>query len=504
MQVLSDTKDLLRSAIAQIFGFAGRLAARLCFILIAADQYGDVSLGILGIIAAISDIAVALGVLGLKRSLLDQLSELAERGENIGSRVIEALLFSTLFGVLISSILLLAWPHILPNQPIVWVCLFLMIPCNIFSEVALTAIKYKRVVRWDVWARSFAESWVLLIMGIIFLLLGWKEIGLPLSLAISWFFVAVIAAVGLMKNYTANELKYKWHSWSRIFEIPKRSYEIGITDIGTMALRRIDLIVMSLFVGPSVVGLYFMVQQIATLPQRIPGLFEPMLSPILARLHNQRNIKGIKSNLTSICRWIFIITLSLIIPLCVFGQQILELFNPVFVVGVSVLVIILIAELVEATFISVETPLLFTYPKTPMFLMVSTLIIEIALIVLLTQYWGIMGTAIGFLISMIYLSAFRLFFLKSKIDVNVISKDYIIPIIIAVILTLGLLAIRSTVIALPRVVLGLVIIGSIILYIGMIRLFALSHSDKFFLRILSRNKKKAQRTKNGMLKSKDT
>ena len=504
MQVLSDTKDLLRSAVAQIFGFAGRLVARAGFILIAADQYGDASLGVLGIIAAISEIAVALGVLGLKRSLLDQLSELAETGRNIGARVTEAIIISTMFGVIISCALLFIWPHILPSKPLIWACLFFMIPCNVFSEIALTAIKYKRVVRWDVWARSIAESWVLFILAALFLALGWKDIGLPLAYAISLFFVTAIAGTGLIKNYSRQELRTQWKGWAHILEIPKRSYKVGITDIGTMALRRIDLIVMSVFVSPSVAGLYFMIQQIATLSQRIPALFEPMLSPILARLHNQRKVDGIRSNLTSICRWVFIITLSLSMPLIIFGDQVLSLFNPVFIVGGGVLAVILVAELIEGTFISVETPLIFKHPKIPPTLIISTLIIEIVLIVILTQYWGIMGTAMGFLISMIYLSVLRLFFLKSKIDVNVISKDYILPVIIAILLTAGLLAIRSTVIALPRWVLGLVIIGSVILYIGMIRLFALSHSDKFFLRILSRNKNKAQRTKVGTLKNKDT
>ncbi|MEM9878841.1 MAG: oligosaccharide flippase family protein [Pseudomonadota bacterium] len=488
MQVVSDTQDLLRSAVAQIFGFAGRLAARAGFIVIAAGQYGDIALGQLGLVAAISEIAVALGVLGLKRSLLDQLSALAEAGQPVGPRVSEALFISSLFGLGIAFCLSFIWPLVIPGAGFVWLCLSCMIPFNVFSEVALTAIKYKRVVQWEVWARSIAESWVLFGLAVLFLVLDWKDVGLPLAYALSLYCVTAIATIGLFKTYRMQDLKLHWVSWTNIFEIPKRSYQVGITDLGTMALRRIDLIVMSVFVSPAAAGLYFMIQQIATLSQRIPALFEPMLSPILAQLHNQGKTAGIRANLKAICRWIFILTVSLTIPISIFGEPILSLFNPAFSAGVVVLAIVLIAELIDGTFISAETPLIFTHPKIPPVIILSTLAMEIGLIALLTHIYGIIGAAIGFLLSMLFLSLARLVLLWRKLAINALSKAYIQPVLYALLMSASLWAASDTLLQLPNWTLAITIAATTASYLASIRFFALSPSDKLLLKLLARRK----------------
>ncbi|VAV97023.1 hypothetical protein MNBD_ALPHA06-1711 [hydrothermal vent metagenome] len=492
MSGLADIKDVIRGALASFFGFGGRLFARVIFILLAARIYGVEALGILGQIAAISEIAVAIGVLGLKRSLLDMLSEKVENGENVETRVVEALLFSLGFGLLISGFLLLLWPLILPDDPQIWALLFFAVPASIVAEVALTAIKFKRIVRWDVWARSIGEPWGILALAAVFIIFEQLDSGLLIAYAGSLYVVAAISSVGLLHAYGVASLANARPSLATLIRIPMQSAPVGITDIGVMALRRIDLIIMSIFVGPSGTGLYYMVQQLATIQQRLGSLFEPMLSPVIARLHNQMAAARIRAFLVGICRWIFIIQLAIVVPLLVFGDTVLAVFNPAFSGGLLVLSIVLLAELIDGSFISVETPLVFATPKIPPLLLLLTLLIEVFAIAVLSKFWGVQGAAIGFFIAVAFLNLGRLFSLSKYLNIRVVNASYLLPLVLAILMLVALYALRSFMPPEQGVFVGIGILFSLIIFGFLIKTFALTKADKILLRVLKRKKQKSR------------
>ena len=123
------------------------------------------------------------------------------------------------------------------------------------------------------------------------------------------------------------------------------------------------------------------------------------MSPVIARLHNRKNGDGIRSNLIAVCRWIFIIQLGLTIPMVIFGDKLLSLFGPEFAIGALVLTAVLAAELINGTFLTAETALIFEKPKIPPTLLVMTLIVEVTLIAFLSAQWGTHGAAVGFLMT---------------------------------------------------------------------------------------------------------
>ena len=488
MEGLADIRDMIRSAFASLLGFGGRLAARVIFMILAGRAYGVEALGVLGQVAAITEIAAAIGVLGLKRSLLDMLSEKHENGHEVEPRIVEALIFALGFGILISTLLLLVWPYILPDRPDIWAMLFFAVLASILADIALTAIKFKRIVRWDVWARSIGESWGLLFLAIGLLYMGKLGVGLPIAYAGSLFIVAAISGYGLIRTYGYRALLGARPSLKNIINIPKQSAPVGLTDIGVMALRRIDLIIMSIFVGPAGTGLYFMVQQLATIQQRLAALFEPMLIPVIARLHNRMDAGRIRAILIGICRWVFIIQLIIIVPMIVFGDYVLSLFNPAFMAGGLVLTIILIAELIDGTIISVETPLVFSQPKIPPMLLVSTLIIEVILIAILSKFWGIEGAAIGFFLAVLFLNIGRLTALAKYLHITVINASYFRPMALAGLLLAYLYGVRKTVSIEHGLIIGLAVALGLLGFIFLIKTFALTKTDKVLLRVLRRKR----------------
>ncbi|MBT8471046.1 MAG: oligosaccharide flippase family protein, partial [Marinicaulis sp.] len=365
MAGLGDVSDVLRGAGASLAGFSGRLVARTVLMIIAGRAFGIEALGVLAQVAAVTEIAAAIGVMGLKRGLLDILSFEEKNGRAPQPCIIEALGVALVFSIMISAILLVIWRIILPHEAGLATLMFFAVPAIVFTDVSLSAIKHKRIIGWDVWSRGVAEPWGFLGLTLAFLALGVTGYGLIIAYVGSIFIAAALSAIGLARSYGLRTLVFSRPSLSRALTIPQKSIPIGITDIGVMALRRVDLIVLSIFAGAEGAGLYYMVQQLATIPQKTYALFEPMLSPVIARLHNHLDAKKIRANLVGVCRWVLIIQLAISIPMMVFGDALLEIFGSSFALGATVLVIILFAELVDGSFLAVETPLVYARPGLP-------------------------------------------------------------------------------------------------------------------------------------------
>ena len=489
MTGLSDVRDLMRGALASLFGFGGRLVARAMLMVLAGRAFGIEALGHLGQIAAITEIAAALCVLGLKRSLLDMLSLDAKNGKAPERRIVEALAISLCASLIVSTLLFFAWPIIYPQSHSVLPFLFFAVPGIVFMEVALSAVKFKRIIKWDVWTRGIAEPWGFLAIAFGFYVSGTADSNhLIMAYTGSIFIGAVCASIGLVHTYRLGPLVFSKPRLSSFLAILKQSAPVGLTDMGNMMLRRIDLVVLSVFVGPQGVGLYYMVQQLATIPQRVNALFEPMMSPIIARLHNAVDGKAISAHLIGVCRWVFIIQLGITIPMVVFGDMFLSLFGPEFVVGGLVLATILFADIIDGSFITAETPLVYAKPRIPPFLLALTLLIEVIAIAVLSKYWGVQGAAFGFLLAIITLSVLRLYMLKKHLGIQVIGASYLAPLGIGGLIGGGLLLGRYWFDLAPSLWIITCIIIALAAFSYLIRSFALTKTDRILLRNWSKRR----------------
>ncbi len=485
MSALNDIRDIVRGVIASFFGFGGRLVARAILMVFAGRAFGLEAIGHLGQVAAISEIAAAVCVLGLKRSLLDMLSFESERGRSTERRMMEALSLVTLVGFFVSSFLCLVWWQMFPDARYLLPFLFVAVPAIVITEVSLSAVKFKRIIRWDVWSRCIIEPWTFLGLAGLLWLIGQTDHGLILAYAGSVCAACLCALFGLVRVVGVRTLMSSSPSVRNWPEIIKHSLPVGITNIGVMSVRRLDLIVLSAFVGPSAVGLYYMAQQVVTIPQKTAALFEPMLSPVMARLHNQKNTDQIRINLISVCRWIFIFQIGLTIPMMIFSDIVMTIFGSEFRAGAIILCVILVAELIDGTFLSIETPLVYARPLIPPTLLVLALVIEIVSISTLSFVWGVEGAAIGFLITMTCLALGRIIMLKRHLDISVISTSYIVPLLAGLVMACGLWILREwsggdTIINISGIVITLIVFGAVI------KTFAMTKSDRALMRILSR------------------
>lgn len=491
MSALKDVQDILRGVLASFFGFGGRLVARAILMVSAGRIFGIEALGNLGQVAALSEIIAAICVIGLKRGLLDMLSYEAEMGNPPERRIMEALGIGLAISALGALGLLAVWWFLFPGDVLLVVVLSLAVPAITFTEITLTSTKFKRIIRWEVLARCFAEPWMFLVSALLFAGVGWSTNGLLYAYVCSLLAAAGCAIVGMSKVFGWSKLLISKPSMSSWRSIVTKSLPIAITDIGIMALRRIDLVILSLFVGAEGVGLYYMAQQVVTVPHKIGAMFEPMLSPVIAGLHNKQKTSQIRDNLVSVCHWVFTVQLAITIPLAVFASSVMGLFGPEFIIGGSILILLLAAELIDGSFLNVETALVYKKPKIPPTLLVTAIAIEVAVIAVFSKYWGAQGAAAGYLLTMISLTGLRLWMLKRHLNILVLTARYLHP-ILAGLLMAAVLAASIYFNVTNGILIAVIVLASVGAFAAYINVFDIAKSDRVLWRAISR--KRARKT----------
>lgn len=425
----ADGKDILRGAVASLGGFGGRLLARAILLISAGHLYGAANMGVLGQLAATIEILGAVATLGLKRTLLDKLSLAARRANPQGDVVATALLLSTILGSILGVGLYLVWPLLFTWR--VPAIVFVAIPAAALAEVALTATRFHRLIRWEVIARCIAEPWTLVAAALLFHALGLTESGLPLAYGLSVIMAAGVAFWALGRTFGARAM-LRWRP--RLASLPGMfvtSLPVGMSEIGVMLLRRLDIILLSLFVDQRGVGLYYMAQQVSTVAHRIYRLFEPMMGPVIAGLYHDHDTGSMRARIVRTCRLVFVLQLAVTVPLVVFGDAVLGLFGPSFHAAAPVLVILLLAELVDGSFALAEMPLVFARPFVMPALTGVTVAVEVMGILVLTPIWGAEGAAFGFLAATVTLAAGRIFLLDRALRIPVLDWRYLPPLLVA-------------------------------------------------------------------------
>ncbi|NVJ99681.1 MAG: lipopolysaccharide biosynthesis protein [Alphaproteobacteria bacterium] len=480
MGTIGDIRDILRGALASLGGFGGRMLARLVLMLVAGHLYGAASLGLLGQVAALTEILAAAATIGLKRALLDLLSA-KDANTRTESIIKEALLSALLIALLASLALAILWPMLFPAHPMPGL-LALAIPAIVIAEVGGAAIRFKRIIRWEVIARCVLEPWGFLLAALGFFAAGLDETGLITAYAFSAVMAAAGILSGLSRAYGLKKVVRAPLQMKALYQIPRHSLPAGITDMGIMMFRRMDILILSAVAGHDTTGIYYMAQQIVTIPHKIHQLFEPMTTPVIARLHHAFKPDTIAAKLSGLCRWTFTLQLALTVPFAVYGGQLMGLFGDQFTEGANVLAFLLMAELFDGSFALTETALLFARPGLPPRMVLVALILEVAAIAGLAYIWQAEGAAAGFMLAMMALAVMRLIMLKRHLGIKVLGRAFLPPLGIGI--TIGAILLSLTPIPLPDGLFGFVILIAVATFLLLIRFWGLTQTDRDLFRQL--------------------
>ncbi|HUD91185.1 lipopolysaccharide biosynthesis protein [Sphingobium sp.] len=350
-----DIAALAKGGRTNVFGFLLRLAARLPFLFIAGRWYGADALGRFAYAVLVVEFIAQIATLGLKRGLAGALSQ-TERPHN---HVVTDAMVVTLLAALLGSAILVAFPHAMfPNSGVNGLdrLLALVVIAVAGSDVALAACAYRFDVGATVRARSIIEPWAISIGAFGFAYYSLRD-GLILSYAVSMIAALVASIIPMLRHYG---LPRGWRpNAGRLWRLARRNLPLAAADGVEWGSRRLDMAILGLFVSPAVIGIYYVAQQVASLPQKLKTSFDPILGPVITRNLAENNLGAIARQVSQVGFWIIAAQAGIALALGIPGEAVMGLVGPHFVGGTGALAFLLLAEVVAATAVVSESALVY-------------------------------------------------------------------------------------------------------------------------------------------------
>ncbi len=373
----ADLAALARGGRTNVIGFALRLVARVPFLFIAGRVYGPDALGRLAYTIVIIEFAAQLATMGLRRGLALQLSTEKRDPCHIAW---DALLIVLIASAALSAVLVAFPQAMFPNSRITGLdrMMGLLVFVIASTEIMLAALAYRFDVAATVRARAIVEPWTLSIAAGALSFWSLKD-GLLVSYALSMLGAFLTALIPFVRAYGWPRA---WvpSSWA-LGKLVKRNLPLAAADSLEWGSRRVDIAILGLFVSPAIVGIYYVAQQLASLPQKLKTSFDPVLGPVITR-HLEQNDR--KSVAEAICRagfWIVAAQLGIALALGIPGAAIMGLIGKagVFVGGNQVLAWLLVAEVLAALAVVSEAALVYVARHRNMMISFSAFAVQVGL-----------------------------------------------------------------------------------------------------------------------------
>lgn len=351
-----DIAALAKGGRTNFFGFLLRLAARLPFLFIAGRWYGDAALGRFAYAVLVVEFAAQISTLGLKRGLALQLTR--TEGDRHGHAVWDAMVVTFIISAVTGAILALVPRMMFPNSEIDG--LDRLLPLIIFfiagADIALAALAYRRDVGATVRARAIVEPWTISIGAFAFAFYSTRD-GLILAYVLSMVAAFVTAMIPLARSYG-------WpRGWTphpgRLWGLAQRNAPLAAADAVEWGSRRIDIAILGLFFSPAIVGIYYVAQQVASLPQKLKTSFDPILGPVITAKLAEGDKAAVAKQVRQVGFWIIAAQAGIGLALGIPGEGVMGLVGPNFVGGTGALAFLLAAEVVAATAVVSEAALIY-------------------------------------------------------------------------------------------------------------------------------------------------
>jgi O-antigen/teichoic acid export membrane protein len=350
-----DIAALAKGGRTNVFGFLLRLAARIPFLFIAGRIYGADALGRFAYAVLVVEFAAQFATLGLKRGLAGAMAQTQRPESHV---VADALVLTVLASVVAAAGLMLFPQAMFPNSSVNGFdhLLPLIIIAVAGSDVALSACAWRFDIGASVRARAIIEPWVISIGAFLFSFYSLRD-GLLLSYVASMAAALVASVLPLAKHF-------EWpHGWRpvprRLYRMARRNLPLAAADAVEWGSRRLDMAILGLFASPAIVGIYYVAQQVASLPQKLKTSFEPILGPVITRNLQERNYGIIARQVSQVGFWIIATQAGIALALGIPGEAVMGLVGPQFVVGAVATGLLLAAEVAASTAVVSESALVY-------------------------------------------------------------------------------------------------------------------------------------------------
>ncbi|MEA3066913.1 MAG: hypothetical protein QOK41_320 [Sphingomonadales bacterium] len=375
----ADMATLARGGRLNIFGFVLRLAARLPFLFIAGRIYGAAELGRFAYAVLTVEFAAQLAALGLRRGLAQLLANAKKPQSCI---VADAMLLAAIGSAICMAILIVFPKAMYPTTVVHGMDRMLAITVLAISwtDIALAALAYRHDVTSTVRARSIVEPWTISIVAFLWSYIS-RDDGLIVAYVFSMVAALVAALIPLVRCYGIP------HGWlpdlPLAWRTAYRNVPLAAADAVDWASRRIDLAVLGAFMPAVYVGVYYVAQQVATLPAKLKYGFEPVLGPAIARRIAAGDRLAVAKQVRQVAYWIIAAQMGIALALAIPGRAVMALVGSSFTGGTATLAFLLAAEVIAAAAVVSEAALIYVARTRNMIISLIMLALEAGLAVAL-------------------------------------------------------------------------------------------------------------------------
>ena len=296
MTAPSDLDTLAKGGRTNIAGFVLRLAARIPFLFVAGRLYGPDLVGRFALAVVVVELAALLATLGLKRGLAQALAS-ADRPH---ACVVWDAIAVAFIASMLASTALWCFPEVMyPNTPVRGLdrYLGLVVLGPALSDVSLAALAYRLNVKAAVTARAIVEPWTISVAAWAFSFVTIRD-GLVLSYVASMVAALTASLVPFIRSYGLPR------GWSPrpglLFRLARTNAPLAGADALEWGSRNVDRFILGLLFAPKVVGIYYMAQQVSSLPQKLKTSFDPILGPVITRSLAARDTRAIAARRRSV------------------------------------------------------------------------------------------------------------------------------------------------------------------------------------------------------------
>ncbi len=388
----ADIAALAKGGRTSFGGFLLRLAARLPFLFIAGQMYGASTLGRFAYAILVVELTAQLATLGLKRGMAAALANTDQPHAHV---VWDALVLGWILAAAGAGLLAVFPKLVFPNSFVTGIdqAFPLIALAIVGSDVSLAALAYKQNIAAQVRARSIIEPWVLTIVATVLAFTFFKRDGLIIAYVVSMLAAFAASIIPCIRTFGIP------HGWrphpERLAALARANVPLAGADAIEWGSRRLDLFILGIFAPPEVTGVYYVAQQVASLPQKLKTSFDPVLGPMLSNSLVAGDRAAMAGHVRQVGFWIIAAQLCVALALGMPGEAVLRLVGKDFAGGETILALLLAAEVLAATAAVSEAALVYTNPTQNLWLSLVMIGFQAAVTVVLAANFGGEGAALG-------------------------------------------------------------------------------------------------------------
>ena len=339
-----DIAALARGGRTNVFGFVLRLVARLPFLFIAGRIYGPETVGRFALAVVVVEFAALVATLGLKRGLAQALANTERPHVSVAWDAMAVAFVASLA----ASALLFVFPRAMfPNSAVNG--LDWLLPAIVFaiawSDVSLAALAYRMNVQATVTARAVVEPWTISIAAWALSFYSLRD-GLILAYVLSMVAALTASLIPFVRSYG---IPRGWRPELRpLWTLARANAPLAGADALEWGSRNVDRFILGLMFAPAVVGIYYMAQQVSSLPQKLKTSFDPVLGPVITQSLKDGDRAAVAKQVRQVGFWIVAAQLCLALAAAIPGEAVMGIVGPQFVAGTAALAFLLFAEVLAS------------------------------------------------------------------------------------------------------------------------------------------------------------